>query len=906
VRDWTAFVRAHLTLASLTPERESRIVRELAAQLEDFYRDALEQGKTEQDADAFARAQVADWDQMARDVERADRPHAKAGFDRVIEPRLEAWVAQQGRNPTGRTRGGPQVMANMLRDARYAIRQLGRTPGFTIVAILTLALGIGATSTIFSVVNGVLLRPLPYPNPSGLVRVYEILQQFGRFSVAPATFLDWRQQNTSFERIAAINSTGATFNSGTGPERVNGLLVSWDMFDLLQVNPAVGRTFRAEEDAPGKDAVIVISHTMWEQRFGSDPSALGRSITLNGMPVTIIGIMPAGFAFGDGVEFWRPLALNPSNPSRGGHFLAVYARLKPGVTIAQAHAEMKGISERLAAQYPANSANESAEVVGVHESMVAGIRPALLTLLAAVVVVVLIACANVANLLLVRASVRAKEIAIRTALGASRSRLVLQMLAESLVLSVAGGAAGLLLAYFAIHPIQTLSANGIPRASAISIDTNVLLFAFGVSMLTGVLFGVVPAWHASRTMVGSVLKEGGRSSTASGGRWMRNGLLIAEVAMSIVLLVGAVLLLRSFSRLVNVDPGFKPDHVLAFRVALPNASYRENHQRITFMESLATKLESIPDVTSAGGINALPMRGSYLLSFSVRGRPAAKPNEGPSANYRVVTPGYFKALGVPLLRGRTFTSQDAEKAPMVAVVDQQFADRHFPGQDPIGQAIDIGNGSDGYYEIVGVVGAVRQSSLDAQPAATMYVAYPQDAFSSMWVVMRTTGDPSSLSPAVRQTMRELDPNLPAYAMTALATVVNESVAQRRFSMLLLTVFASIALFLAAVGLYGVVAYMVSLRTQEIGLRMAIGAQRRDVLQMVLGGGMKLALIGVAIGLLAALLLSSVMSTMLFEIERFDPASYTTTALILLAIAALACYVPARRAMRVDPIVALRE
>jgi putative ABC transport system permease protein len=897
VRDWTAFVRAHLNLPALTPERESRIVRELAAQLEDFYRDALANGSTEAEADAFALAQITDWNQMARDVVRADRKHAKPGFDRVVEPRLETWT---------RERGGRLMLSNIIRDLRYALRQLARSPGFTIVAVLTLAVGIGATSAIFSVVHGVLLRPLPYPDPDRLVRVFEVLQQFGRFSVAPATFLDWRQQNTVFERIAAINATGATFNAGTGPERIAGLLVSWDTFELLQVSPALGRSFRADEDAPGKDTVIVLSHTMWEQRFGSDPNVLGRSVTLNGTPVTVIGVMPAGFAFGDDAQFWRPLALNPANASRGGHFLAVFARLKPGVTVQQAHSEMKGISERLAVQYPANSANETAEVVGVHETMVAQIRPALLTLLAAVGVVILIACANVANLLLVRASVRSKEIAIRTTLGASRRRLVLQMLAESLVLSLGGGVFGLLLAYLAIRPIQTLSAGSIPRASMISIDTTVLLFAVVVSVLTGVLFGLAPAWQASRATVGSILKEGGRSSSVAGGRWVRNGLLIAEVAMSIVLLAGAVLLLRSFARLVNVDPGFKPDHVLAFRVALPNRPYTDDERRVAFYETLATRLAGLPEVVSAGGIQTLPMRGDYLLSFTVRGRPEPKPNEGPSANYRTITPNYFQAIGVPLLRGRTFTAADREKAPMVAVVDQRFADKHFPGEDPIGQGIDIGDGSDGFYEIVGVVGDVRQDSLESTPSATMYVPHAQTAFSGMWMVVRTKGEPTALSAAVRQSVRDIDPNLPAFALTPLTTVVNDSVAQRRFSMLLLTVFASIALFLAAVGLYGVVAYSVSQRTQEIGLRMAIGAQRRDVLQMIVGGGMKLALCGVIIGLVVAMALSSVLTTMLFEIERFDPASYAATALVLVVIAAFACYVPARRAMRVDPIVALRD
>jgi putative ABC transport system permease protein len=797
------------------------------------------------------------------------------------------------------------MLANTLRDLRYAIRQLVGTPAFTIVAVLTLGLGIGASSAIFSVVNGVLLRPLAYAEPESLVRVHEILQKFGRFSVAPATFLDWRQQNTVFERIGAMNSTGATLVGSTGAVRLSGGLISWDMFDLLRVTPALGRTFRADEEVPGKDAVIILSHGMWQRRFGGDPGIVGQAITLSGAPVTVIGVMPAGLAFMPETEFWRPLSF-AANPTRGGHFLAVIARLKPGVTVEQAGAEMKMISERLALQYPDASANESAEVIGLQDSVVAGIRPALLTLLAAVGVVILIACANVANLLLVRASVRGKEIAIRTALGAGRGRLIVQMLSESIALALAGGSVGLLLAYLSIRPIQTLSAGSIPRVNDVSIDGTVLLFALVVSVSTGILFGLAPAWQASRSSIGSVLKEGGRSSTASSGRWVRSTLLVAEVAMSIVLLVGAALLLRSFARLTNVDPGFRPEHVLAFRVALPNTTYPQPQHRAAFFATLLEKLDALPEITSAGMTQTLPMRGDYILGFTIQGQPAPKPNEGPSANYRVVGPNYFEALGIPLVRGRAITTRDGQKSPRVAVVDQKFVERHFPDRDPIGQGIDIGNGTDGFYEIVGVVGNVRDASLDTNPAATMYIPHAQDPFSGMWVVARTTGDPTALSAAVRQTVREIDQSLPAFAMTPLATAVSDSLAQRRFSMLLLGMFAFIALFLAAVGLYGVVACSVSQRTQEIGLRMAIGAQRGHVLRLVVGGGMKLAVAGVAIGIACTLGLARLVATMLYEVTPFDPASYSATALVLLAVAALACYVPARRAMRVDPIVALRQ
>ena len=432
-----------------------------------------------------------------------------------------------------------------------------------------------------------------------------------------------------------------------------------------------------------------------------------------------------------------------------------------------------------------------------------------------------------------------------------------------------------------------------------------LVFALIVSVATGVLFGLAPAWQASRTTISSVLKEGGRTSTAAGGRWIRSGLLVAEVAMSLVLLVGAALLLRSFDRLIHVDPGFRPEQVLAFRVALPNNSYPQDHHKIAFFSRLMERLETLPGVSAAGMIQSVPMRGDYVLSFTIEGRPPAGPNQEPSANHRVISPDYFKAMGIPLLRGRSFAPEDREKSPMVAIVDQKFVDRYFPDQDPIGKGLDIGNGTDGFYKIVGVVGSVLQDALDGKPSPTMYIPYTQDVFSSMWVVVRAKGEPTQLSAAARQAVRDIDGALPAFAMTPLADVVSESIAQRRFSMLLIGVFGAIALVLAAVGLYGVVSYSVSQRTQEIGLRMAIGAGRRDVLRLVVGGGMKLAAIGVVIGVAGALALSKVIATMLFELTPMDLVSYSGTVMVLLAVAMVACYVPARRAMRVDPIIALR-
>jgi putative ABC transport system permease protein len=520
-------------------------------------------------------------------------------------------------------------------------------------------------------------------------------------------------------------------------------------------------------------------------------------------------------------------------------------------------------------------------------------------------VVVLIACANVANLLLVRASVREKEIAIRAALGAGRRRLVLQMLAESLVLATAGGTLGLLLAWWSISPIRSWSAGSIPRVADVTLDPQVLTFALLVSLVTGLLFGTAPAWQASRRTLGTALKEGGRSAGTSSGQRVRSALLVAEVALSIVLLVGAALLLRSFAKLSSVDPGFRGDHVLTFRLALPLTTYPKGHNRIAFFNRLLEKLQGAPGVEAAGMAQQVPLRGDYMLAFTIQGKPV-EPGTEPSANYRAISPGYFAALGIPIVRGRGLAAQDTDRAPLVAVIDQAFAERYFPGEDPIGRGIDIGNGTDGFVQIVGIVGNVRHDALDDSPRPTMYAPFTQDTFGQMAFMVRTKDDPAKFAATARQVISELDATLPAFSMAPLTEVVNDSVAQRRFSMLLLSVFAFVALFLAGVGLYGVVAYSVSLRRREIGLRMAIGAERGHVLRMVIGGGMKLAIVGVAIGIAAALLLARYVSTLLFDVTPFDPASYTITAVVLLAVCVLACYVPARRAMAVDPLVALRQ
>jgi putative ABC transport system permease protein len=897
VPNWEEFVRSRLSLPDLTPEREARIVRELAAQLEDFYREALARGASESDAETYARAQVRDWDRFAQDVWLADRVSAPPRAQRWSQ-HLEESAYRKGRRWS--------VVADLLQDLRYAVRQLLKSPGFTAVAVLTLALGIGANTAIFSVVNGVLLRPLPYPDADSLVRVHEIVPQYGRFAVAPPNFYDWREQNTVFERMAMVQTGSVTLAQGELPERLPWAGVSWDLFELLRVQPIMGRSFAPEEDVPGKANVVVLSHGAWQRRFGGDPGVVGRPMNLDGASYTIIGVMPAGFYFPSReTEIWTPVAIANNPQSRGAHFVIAFARMKPGVTVEQADAEMKTIAARLAEQYPDKNAGETAEVVVLHEQMVGRIRPALLTLLAAVGLVVLIACGNVANLLLVRASVRAKELAIRTALGAGCRRLVLQMLAESAVLALAGGAVGLWLAYAALAPIRTLSAGSIPRVDDIALDGNVLAFTLGLSLLTGVIFGLAPAWQAQRANLNEVLKEGGRTAAASGGRWLRNGLVIAEVALSLVLLVGASLLLRSFSKLNSVDPGFRPENVLSFRVALPRAAYSDATRQTAFYESLVERLEAMPQVTSAAAVQTLPMRGTYVLSTGIVGRPPLPPSQQPSITYRVVAGRYFETLGIPLLRGRAFTARDTASSPGVVIVDQAFVNEHFRGEDPLGRQLTIGNGTNRPYEIVGVVGDVRTDGLEALPAPTMYVPLSQDPFSSLWFLIRTSGDPAPLATAARQALLELDRTLPAFSISPLADVVSETTTQRRFSMLLLALFAFVALFLAAVGLFGVLSYTVSQRTQEMGLRLALGARRGHLLRLVVGQGMRLAVVGVLLGLAGALALARTISAMLFEVTPFDPVSYGITAACLLATAALACYVPARRATRVDPIIALR-
>lgn len=897
MRNWEAYVRGKLSLPSLSPERESRIVRELGAQIEDFYREALARGESEAEAEAQAARQITDWDRMAQDLWLADR-------SRAANP-----VSRWSRKLEDRARGagnGGNMLADLVADARYAIRELAKNPGFALVAVVTLALGIGATSAIFSVIDGVLLRPLPYPAPDLLVRIHENVPQYGRFSVAPANFLDWRRENQAFERIAAFSGGSGTLVDGDVVERVSNAEVSFDLFDLLGVAPILGRGFTPEEDAPGRSGVVVVSHGAWQRRFGGDPGVLGRKMTLDGAPVTVVGVMPPDFHFPSRqTELWNPLALDPANAPRGAHYLGVVARRKPEVSLAAARAEMETIAKRLSEQFPAN-AGESVEVIPLHEYVVGGSRASLVTLLAAVLLVTLISCGNVANLLLGRASVRGREIALRAALGAGRGRLARQMLTEGAILALVGGALGLVLAYTALGPLRRLSAGTIPRVDEIAIDGGVLAFTLALSFLAGLLFALAPAWQSSRSRPSEALRDGSRSSVTSGSRRARSALVAGEVALSLVLLVGASLLVRSFRGLSSVDPGFRPENVLTFTTSLPAGDYPEDPQLIQLYDALLERLRALPRVRSVGMVQTLPIEDDYFLSFTIEGRPAPPPGEEPSANYRVVSSGYFQTLGIPIARGRSFDPRDGARPPLVAIVDEAFVRRHFPDEDPLGRGVGVGNGRDVVYEIVGVAGDVHHDGLNLAPHPTIYLPYPQDAFRTMSIVLRADSDPLPLALDVRDVVREIDRSLPAYSVRALEDVVSESLGERRFSMLLLALFAGMASFLAAVGLYGVVSYTVSQRTREMGLRLAVGASRSSLMLTMMVQGMKPALAGIGIGLAAALLLARLLETLLFGVTPFDPASYAAMALLLFLVAAFACFVPARRAAALDPLAALRH
>lgn len=798
----------------------------------------------------------------------------------------------------------------MLNDLRYALRQLIKAPSFTIVAIVTLALGIGACTAIFSVVNTVLLQPLDYSDPDRIVTIRETqLPQFPEFSVSPPNFLDWEKQASSYEYLAAF--TGAPVNlTGEGePQRLIAVKATAHYFDVYGLKPVLGRMLLPEEDAVGKNHVVVLSYSFWQRVFGGARDVVGRAIQLNGEPYNIVGVAPRGFGLASKVELWMPMAFKPdeiSSEARGGHYINVVGKLKPGVTFSQAKAELTLIADQLAKQYPDPQKGWGIFMMPIQDYLVRDVKPVLYTLLGAVGCVLLIACANLANLLLARATARHREISIRAALGAGRGRLVRQLLTESVVLAVCGGAAGVFLAYLGLEALLSLAPPTLPRITEIRLDSGVLIFSLALSVVTGLVFGIAPAWLAARTDVNEALKQGTRGSTEGGARGrLRSALVVVEVVFALVLLGGAGLLARSFMQLANVDPGFIPENATVLRLSLPGKKYAEKEQQTAFANALLERMKNLPGVQSVGITHSMPLVSDYVLSFNVEGRPAVDPADSPSLNYYSVTPDYFRAMGIRLVRGRVFTPQDDARAPRVAIINETMARQFFPNEDPIGKRVNISTGPDAWREIVGIVGDIKQYGVDKTTSAQAYEPFAQVPFTSVNVVLRTKGAPAALLGSLRPTVYAIDKDQPVGVIRPLEEIMSESVARQRFAMLLLSVFSGVALVIAAVGIYGVMAYNVVQRTGEFGIRMALGAQQGDVLRLVLTQGGKLIGLGLVIGLLATLGAARAMGSMLFNISAFDPVTLTSITFLLGAVALVACFFPANRATKVNPIEALR-
>ena len=803
-------------------------------------------------------------------------------------------------------------MERLWKDIRFGLRTLLRNPATSAVALLALALGIGANTAIFSVVNGLLLDPLPYEDPEDLVMVWESNPQAGfpRFSVSPPNLADWQKENQVFEGLSPLNQARPNMTGGDEPEVVRAEQVSPAFFKIMRSEPTLGRGFRPEEANPGSGQVVVLTHGFWQRRFGGEESVLNSTITLDGQPYTVIGVAPEELVFPPDRDVYMPLAMNYYEPPRGAHFLAVIGRLKEGVTLERAQAEMKTIAARLEAQFPDSNTGWSTEVVRLRDLLVENIRPALLILLVAVGFVLLIACANVANLLLARVAAREREIAVRAALGADRGRLVSQMITETVILFLAGGVLGLLLAYWATRALVALNPDALPQGPEIGIDGRVLAFTFAVAILTGLLCGLVPAFSALGGRLYDALKEGGRGMAAGNrGKVMRNVLVLVEVAIALVLLVGAGLLIRSFNQLQQVDPGFKPEGVLTMNVALPPSKYPDPPRQAIFVWNLLERLRAVSGVEHAATIFPLPLGGEgFVLAYAVQGRPAPPPNQELSSHVRVISPDYFQAAGVTLLQGRVFTPQDDYRTAPVVIVNRKMAESVWPGESPLEKRItfdDPSNPEARWMTVVGVVADVRHAGLGQDTTSEAYWPHFQNPQSALTVMVRTKGDPQSLVGPVRDAIKEIDPEQPVDQVRTLEDVVSSALSESRFRTVLLAIFAAVALVLASVGVYGVISYSVAQRTHEIGVRMALGARRGEVLGMVVRQGMALVAIGVAVGLAGAWVLSRYLSSQVYEVSTTDPLTFILVPVVLLAVALVANLLPARRATRVDPLEALR-
>lgn len=806
-------------------------------------------------------------------------------------------------------------LGTVWQDLRYGVRTLVKSPAFAVVAVLSLALDIGANTAIFSVVNSILLRPLPYPESERLMAIWHTPPQasfpgMNRFSVSPGNYLDWKEQSRAFERMAIYQYAGLSLSGGGDPTPVTGAAVSSDFFSVLRAQVEKGRTFSPDEEQPGREQVVVLGHGLWQRAFGANPNLIGQTVTLNSRSFTVVGIMPAGFEFPAEAELWVPLAWDAAErETRAIHDYLVVARLKQDASLAQAQAEMSTISDRLEQQYPEANKGWGAVVIPLQEDLVGDVRPALLVLFSAVGFVLLIACANVANLMLARGANRRREIALRIALGATRGRIVRQLLCESVLLAVMGGLLGLLLAGWGGQLLVRLSSGSLPGAVEVGVDAWALGFTLLVSLCAGVLAGVAPALQFSKSDLSETLKQGtGRGGGGSVKQRTRKALVVCEVALSLILLVGAGLMIRSFWMLQNVDPGFDASNTLTMSVLLPSTRYSEPQQMLAFHDRVLEQISALPGVVSVGSTTTVPLTGGGSRQpFTIEGRPAPPVSEQPLAQTRYVSPDYFSAMGVPLRQGRPFDERDRDGAPQVVVISEAMARRFFPGQNPVGQRLTASfHLQQGPREIVGVVGDVKSNGLDDDAAATMYLPFRQAPRPWINFVARTSSDPRGFVQPVSKAVYAVDKEQALTSVRTMEQVLDESLSGRRFNMTLLMTFAALALTLAAVGVYGVMNYSVMLRRRELGIRIALGARALDVLRLVLGQGLALTLIGVGVGMAGAYALTRLMASLLYGVAATDFLTFFSVSAVIILVGLLASFLPARRATKVDPMIALRS
>jgi len=897
MRNWRSEVRQRLDNIDIAPARLASIAEEVGLHLEQRYDRLTAQGMPPGEAERIVLQELSDTDVLAREM-------------RQLAPRVDADPPIVG----GGTRGR-RWLESVWQDVRYAVRTLGRTAGFTVVAVLTLALGVGANTAIFTVANAVMLRPLPFNDPSRLVRLWESNPEKGwpTFSASHPTFLDWRSENRSFERLAALVNVGFTLTSEGRAEIVRANAVTADFLPALGTAPVLGRNFRPEEDRPGGHVTVAIAtYSFWQRRLGSNPAAVGTSLTLDGRAFDIVGVLPQSFVWGDNrFDLLVPLAPDPAR-ARGDHRLLVIGRLASGVSIDQARTEMNGIAARIALQFPESNGGWSVRISGFYDWLVPqAARDSLAVLMGAVGLLLLIACGNVASLMLARAAAREKEISIRVALGADRLRIVRQVLVEAALLALFAGGLGLLGAWGGTKLLASAGpAAGLPRLNEISIDGRVFLFTLVTAVISALFSGLIPALHASRPQVSDSLKDAGRGASGGASRQrLRSALIVGEVALSVALLIGAGLLVRSFQELQRVDPGFQIEHVATMRVNLPRTAYNTGMKSKAFYERLLPTIGAFPGLQAVAISSGVPLSGGNTgteLSFPGRALATGVPT---TADWRLVGPGYFKSMNIPL-RGRDFDDRDvgtpSHPAQPVTIISEAMARRYWPNEDPIGRTVIAHSFGSNPYTIIGVAGDVRSFGLDTEVGPMVYASwmvYP--GWNPMSLVIRSAGDPLSHVESIRSAIREIDPTVPIYDVRSLGDLLSLSFGSRRFNMYLLGCFAAAAAALACVGLFGVLAYLVSQRTRDIGIRLALGATERDVIALIVGRGMMLALSGAAIGLATALGAARVMKTLLFTISPRDPVTFIVVPLLLSAVALLACYVPARRATRVDPLVALR-